>query len=244
LASSDAGATASLRRAFGRQAAPMAFVPCVGSGSAPAARPAASAATASSSFRGAAVAARPRPGRRAVLAAPRAKTAPTCGDGSVSFDAADGSPHRVGIVWTRWNGAMVSKMVGDVKGALAGCGVKPENVVEMQVPGAFELPMAARLMCATQKVDAVVAVGVLIKGETDHYEYIAGAVANGLMDLQLSVNVPIVFGVLTCPDQEAAEARSVGDKSHAADWGKTAVDMAILRGSQVGAAPGKRSVGF
>lgn len=139
---------------------------------------------------------------------------------------------------------MVGKMVDDVKGALSECKVKDENIVEMQVPGAFELPMAARLMCSTQKVDAVIAVGALIKGETDHYDYIAQAVASGLMDIQLSVNVPCVFGVLTCPDKATAEARSIGDKSHAGDWGKTAVEMAVLRGSQVGVTSGKQRVGF
>lgn len=203
--------------------------------------PARAAPSACSAFRGTAVSAAPRP--RAQRAAVRAPV--TCGDGSLTFDVTDGSPYRVGVVWTRWNQEMVKAMVGDVKGALKDLGVKDENIVEMQVPGAYELPMAARLMCLSQKVDAVVAVGVLIKGETDHYDYIAGAVANGLMDLQLSVNVPCIFGVLTCPDEATAAARSTGDKSHAAEWGKTAVEMAVLRGSQVGnTAKGAKRVGF
>jgi 6,7-dimethyl-8-ribityllumazine synthase len=202
------------------------------------------ASSAASGLHGSAVPASRQPRRRAAVAAAAPRAAPTCNDGSIKFDVSDGSPYRIGIVWTRWNREMVGAMVADVKDALAECKVQPENVVEMQVPGAFELPMAARLMCSTQKVDAVVAVGALIKGETDHYEYIAGAVANGLMDLQLSVNVPCIFGVLTCPDRETAEARSIGDKSHAVDWGKTAVEMAILRGSQVGVTPGKKRVGF
>lgn len=175
------------------------------------------------------------------------RVAPSCGAGAPEFPAGmDGSPFRVGVVWTRWNSELVGPMVDAVKGSLEETGVKAENVVEMSVPGAFEAPMAARLMCATQKVDAVVVVGVLIKGETDHYEYIAGPVANGLMDLQLTLNVPIVFGVLTCPDRATAEARSIGDKSHAADWGRTAIDMAVLRASQAGGpkTTGRKTVGF
>jgi 6,7-dimethyl-8-ribityllumazine synthase len=136
-------------------------------------------------------------------------------------------------------------MVNEVRSVLQEAQVKPENIVEMQVPGAFEIPMAARLMCATQKVDAIVCVGILIKGETDHYEYIAGPVSNALMDLQLTTNIPIVFGVLMCRNRAQAEARSTGKQSHAKDWARTAIEMALLRSSQVSAVfTGRKSVGF
>jgi 6,7-dimethyl-8-ribityllumazine synthase len=171
---------------------------------------------------------------------------PVCAANDVTFaDTIVGDKFRIGIVWTRWNGELVTPLVEDVKAALRDAKVATENIPEMQVPGAFEIPMAARLMCATQKVDAVVCVGVLIKGETDHYEYIAGPVATGLMELQLTTNIPIVFGVLTCRDRAQAEARSTGDKSNAKDWARTAIEMALLRSSQVSAVfSGKKSVGF
>jgi 6,7-dimethyl-8-ribityllumazine synthase len=171
---------------------------------------------------------------------------PVCAAKDVTFsDSLNGDKFRIGIVWTRWNGDLVTPLVEDVKTGLRQAQVASENIPEMQVPGAFEIPMAARLMCATQKVDAVVCVGVLIKGETDHYEYIAGPVASGLMELQLTTNIPIVFGVLTCRDRAQAVARSTGDKSHAQDWARTAIEMALLRSSQVSAVfAGKKSVGF
>jgi 6,7-dimethyl-8-ribityllumazine synthase len=171
---------------------------------------------------------------------------PVCGAKDVTFsDSLNGEKFRIGIVWTRWNGDLVTPLVEDVKTGLRQAQVSSENIPEMQVPGAFEIPMAARLMCATQKVDAIVCVGVLIKGETDHYEYIAGPVASGLMELQLTTNIPIVFGVLTCRDRAQAEARSTGDKSSAQDWARTAIEMALLRSSQVSAVfAGKKSVGF
>jgi 6,7-dimethyl-8-ribityllumazine synthase len=176
-----------------------------------------------------------------------ARVVTTCGDSGVSFDPSDGSNFRIGIVWTRWNSDLVTPMVEDVRTALKACKVEAENIVEMQVPGAFEVPMAARLMTATQKVNAIVCIGVLVKGETDHYDYIAGPVSQGLMDLQLTASMPIIFGILTCPDRATAEARSIGDKSNAADWAKTAVEMAALRASQMSpsaAIAGKKSVGF
>lgn len=198
-------------------------------------------------FRGRALASRALASRALPPRAHAPYTAPTCADKGITFPALDGSPLRIGIVWTRWGDEKVTRMVSDVKAALTDCSVGADNIVEMQVPGAFELPMAARLMCATQKVDAVVAVGVLVNGETNHYEYIAGAVTDGLMDLQLSVNVPIVFGVLTCPNEETAVARSLGDKSNADGWGRTAVEMAMLKDSQTrsGAVKaGVKRVGF
>lgn len=152
---------------------------------------------------------------------------------------------RIGIVKTRWNAEYVEAMHADVKAALLEKGVKESEIVLMEVPGAYELPMATRLMCAAQKVDAVVCIGVLIKGETDHYEYIANAVSTGLMDLQLTLSIPIVFGVLTCRTEEQAKLRSLGDKTNAGDWGRTAVEMAELKKLQYGGVKtGKKSVGF
>lgn len=117
--------------------------------------------------------------------------------------------------------------------------------MRMQVAGAWELPMAARLMCAAQKVDAVVTLGVLIKGDTEHYEYLAGPVSHGLMDLQLQMSVPVVFGVLCCTTEQQAADRSTGDKCKAENWALTAIEMAQLRKSQTGGvSAGKKSVGF
>lgn len=112
-----------------------------------------------------------------------------------------------------------------------------------QVPGAYEVPYAARTCALTQKVDAVITIGILIKGETDHYNYIASAVSSGIMSTQLQTGIPMVFGILTCESEEDARERSTGGSSDANDWGKTAVQMGLFRRSQLGA-PKEKRVGF
>lgn len=152
---------------------------------------------------------------------------------------------RIGVISTRWNLEYVSALLDTVKSALKSKGLPDADIVEMQVPGAWELPVAARLMCASQKVDAVICLGALIKGESEHYEYIAGPVSSGLMDLQLTLSIPMIFGVLCCTTKEQAEKRSTGDGSHAEEWALTALEMAQLRKSQLGGvSAGKKSVGF
>lgn len=171
---------------------------------------------------------------------------PQCSDMGVKFpEKKYDESFRIGVISTKWNTEYVEALLADVKETLAENGIIDDKLVLMQVPGAYELPMAARLMCAAQKVDAVICLGALIKGETDHYEYIASAVSSGLMDLQLTLSIPIMFGVLTCRSAEQAAARSTGDKSHAKDWALTAIEMAQLRKSQLGGvSAGKKSVGF
>ncbi|GAB0496794.1 hypothetical protein MMPV_008110 [Pyropia vietnamensis] len=167
-------------------------------------------------------------------------------DGTVSFPSdLDGSALRVGIVSARWRSDLTGPMVADVVRGLGERLVKEENIVQMEVPGCGELPVAARLMMASQKVDVVIAVGVLIDGATDGYSFMCEAVSNGLMNLQLTAAIPVIFGVLTCNTEEQAVARATGDKSHAVDWAATAVEMGILRSSQIGGgARAKVSVGF
>ncbi|PXF45228.1 6,7-dimethyl-8-ribityllumazine synthase [Gracilariopsis chorda] len=152
---------------------------------------------------------------------------------------------RIGIVSTRWNEQYVQAMLSQTLETLSEQGIAKEDIVRMQVAGAYEVPMAARFMAASQKVDAVICLGILIKGETDHYEYIASAVSGGLMDLQLTLQIPMVFGVLCCRTEQQVQDRTTGDKAHASDYAKTAIEMAQLRKSQIGGmSGGKKSVGF
>lgn len=141
---------------------------------------------------------------------------------------------RVGIIRTRWNNEHVSNLVNGVRQGLTDCGVSKDNVFETSVPGSFELPLAARFLALSGTVDAIVAVGVLIKGETLHFEYISEAVSSGLMSTGLSTSTPVVFGVLTCLNEDQVKARSSGSNNHGIDWGKTAVEMALLRTEALG----------
>ena len=141
---------------------------------------------------------------------------------------------RIGIIRTRWNNEDVSNLVSGVREGLAKCKVNEKSIFETSVPGSFELPLAARYLALSGTVDAIVCVGVLIKGDTMHFEFIADAVAKGLMNTQIQTSTPIVFGVLTCNNAEQVKARSTGDNNHGVDWGMTAVEMALLRTEAMG----------
>jgi 6,7-dimethyl-8-ribityllumazine synthase len=162
----------------------------------------------------------------------------------VDFGVLDGSALRVGIVYARWNDTIVRNLLKACKETLVACKVDPNNTVEFEVPGSFELPMAARYMTFSQRVDCIIAIGCLIKGETSHYEMIAQAVTNGLMEIGISSNIPVIYGVLTCLTEEQAVARSTGDDNHGIAWAKTAVEMGNLKLSQFGQAKVERAIKF
>ena len=152
----------------------------------------------------------------------------------IDFPLVDGTDMRIGIVTTRWNSEVVSKLKDGARKTLIDAGVKEDDIVEFEVPGAWELPLAARFMALTQKVDAIVPMGVLIKGDTDHYDMIKDAATAGLMDLQLTTGVPVLCGILGCHTMEQAEERATGDFNHGVWWAKTAIEMATLRNTQMG----------
>ena len=104
----------------------------------------------------------------------------------------DGSSLRIGIVRARWNDEVVSSLSGGCRKELIACGVKEENIIEWKVPGSYELPLGAKKMLDTEKVDAVVCIGTLIKGETMHFEYICEAVTQGIMRLNLDYGKPVM----------------------------------------------------
>ena len=110
--------------------------------------------------------------------------------------------------------------------------VTEENIFIKEVPGAYELPYAAKLLAMSGTVDAIICCGVLIKGDTLHFEYISDAVTKGIMDVNLSTMTPVIYGVLNCLDEEQVKKRSSdenGGHNHGTGWGKTAVEMAIMR---------------
>ena len=118
--------------------------------------------------------------------------------------------------------------------ALANCSVAQSNIFVTYVPGAFELPLTARFLAASKRVDAIICLGCLIKGETMHFEYIAGATANGIMQVGLESYVPCIFGVLTVLNKEQAIYRSTGSHNEGLSWGKSAVEMGLARMSALG----------
>eukprot|EP00934_Nitzschia_sp_Nitz4_P005569 Nitzschia sp. Nitz4//scaffold203_size38902//8428//9296//NITZ4_007657-RA/size38902-augustus-gene-0.47-mRNA-1//-1//CDS//3329541415//5559//frame0 len=150
-------------------------------------------------------------------------------ESEVSFGSLDGSNVRVGIIRTRWNDKHVTNLVDGCRRALKECNVKDANIFETSVPGCYELPLAANYLAMSGTVDAIVTPGVLIKGDTYHFEYISEAVSSGLMNVQLGTKVPVIYGVLNCLTEEQVVKRSTADNNHGYDWGKTAVEMALMR---------------
>jgi 6,7-dimethyl-8-ribityllumazine synthase len=104
--------------------------------------------------------------------------------------------------------------------------VREKNIETHWVPGAFEIPVMARLMAVSPKFDALVALGAVIRGETAHFEYVAGPCAEGIMQVQLETLIPIGFGVLTVEDVEQAAARSRPDDTNKGyEAAQVALDM-------------------
>ena len=151
---------------------------------------------------------------------------------------------RVGIIRARWHDEVGNNLLNGVKQALTESGVKEENIIESEVPGSFELPLASRFLALSGKVDAVVPIGVLVKGDTYHFEVISDTVTRGLMNIGLQTGVPIIMGVVTVNTIEQAKDRSSGKDNHGVQWGKAAVEMALLRQSAIGRKGKKQFMGF
>jgi 6,7-dimethyl-8-ribityllumazine synthase len=144
-------------------------------------------------------------------------------------ESLDGLGLRIGIVATRWNSDVVEGLLGGALAGLARCGVAATDVVVEWVPGAFEVPVAAQALAASGRVDAVITLGAVIRGETPHFEYVSGPCADGIMRAQMDTGVPVMFGVLTVNTQAQADERAApgaGNKGDEAAMG--AVEMALL----------------
>jgi 6,7-dimethyl-8-ribityllumazine synthase len=138
--------------------------------------------------------------------------------------APSGAERTVGVVVSRFNGEISNRLLGSALGALAEAGVPEERITVMPVPGAFELPIGAMALAKTRRYSCVVALGCVVRGETAHFEYVAGEAASGLQLAGLETGVPVAFGVLTVDTAEQAEARL--DKG--ADAARAALEMADL----------------
>ena len=120
----------------------------------------------------------------------------------------DARARRVVILAARFNAPLVDQLIAGATQAWSDHGGQPGRLLVERVPGAFELPLAAKMFAASGGVDAVVALGCVIRGDTPHFDFVAGECARGLMDAGLSTGVPVVFGVLTTENQAQAEARA------------------------------------
>ena len=137
--------------------------------------------------------------------------------------------YRFAIVVSRVNDEITNGLLAGARAALAEAGVAAGDVTTVEVPGAFEIPLAAKRLAESKRFHAVICLGCLIKGDTMHFEYIASAAAHGIMDAGLATGVPIAFGVLTTLTDEQAEIRAAaGDGNKGREAALAAVEMATL----------------
>ncbi len=144
----------------------------------------------------------------------------------------DGRGLRVAIVCARFNGAVTTRLLEGALEALATANVERGDIAVAWVPGAFEIPLVALAFAdAERPYDAVVTLGAVIRGETSHYEIVAGECARGVQDVQLSTRVPVIFGVLTTESLEQALERSRPDETNKGrEAALSAIDMVnVLR---------------
>ena len=140
-----------------------------------------------------------------------------------------GKGRRFAIVASRFNEEITTKLVEGAKDALARHGAAPEDTDIVWVPGAWELPAAARRLLASDRYDGLVALGAVIRGETPHFDYVAGEASRGLADASRDFDRPIGFGLLTCDTMAQAEARAGGAHGNKGwDAALAALEMADL----------------
>jgi 6,7-dimethyl-8-ribityllumazine synthase len=147
----------------------------------------------------------------------------------------DASRFRFAVIASRFNETITSSLRDAAVAALKEAGATDTNVHVFSVPGAFEIPQAARAAAETGRFDAVVCLGCIIRGETPHFEYIASAVAHGLMTAAGETGIPMAFGVLTTDTMEQAAARSgAGHDNKGREAAAAAIEMAALNRSLSG----------
>ncbi|MBP9837606.1 MAG: 6,7-dimethyl-8-ribityllumazine synthase [Proteobacteria bacterium] len=115
---------------------------------------------------------------------------------------------RFAVVGARWNHVFTDRLIEGAEDALLRHGTNESDITVVRVPGCFEIPVTARELALTNKYDAIIAVGTLIKGDTDHYELISSQLTSGISKVMLDTGIPVTFGVITANTMEQALARS------------------------------------
>nr|WP_293301597.1 6,7-dimethyl-8-ribityllumazine synthase [Allomuricauda sp.] len=136
---------------------------------------------------------------------------------------------RFGIVVSEWNHEITEALFQGAHDALLDCGTLPENVVRWNVPGSFEMTFGCKKMITDQQVDAVIAIGSVIRGETSHFDFVCSATAQGIKDLNVAYDVPVIFCVLTDNTLQQAQDRSGGRHGNkGTEAAIAAIQMAVL----------------
>ncbi len=156
----------------------------------------------------------------------------TAGKNLSAYDAAslpDAGKMRIGIVVSQWNSEITEALFQGARDTLLDCGVTPDRILRWDVPGSFELVYGSGKMIQEEHPDAIIAVGSVIRGETAHFDFVCSATARGIMDLNLRLQVPVIFCVLTDDTLQQAKDRSGGRHGNkGAEAAVAAIKMAAL----------------
>ncbi len=146
----------------------------------------------------------------------------------------DASGMKFGIVVSEWNEEVTAALTEGVVETLKKHGCPPENIVVMPVPGSFELTFGSRLIAEKHALDAVIAIGCVVQGETRHFDFICQGVTHGIAELNLEYDIPFIFGVLTTENQQQALDRAGGKHGNKGDEAAvTAIKMVGLKSRSV-----------
>ena len=147
------------------------------------------------------------------------------GIGRVFRGNAEAAGIRIALVASRFHEPMVESLVEGAAKELARLGARAEDVDLTWVPGAFELPLAAQVLARSGRYDAIVALGVVIRGETPHFDFVCTECARGLADVARAEGVPVLFGVVTADDAAQAHARTGGAGNKGTDVARAAIEI-------------------
>lgn len=151
------------------------------------------------------------------------------GEYSAATGSVDGKGMRIAIVVSRFNEHITGELLAGAQRALLDAGVAEEDVTVAWVPGAFELPLVAKHLASSGWCDSVVCLGAVIRGDTPHFDFVAGEAARGLQEAALATGIPIVFGVLTTDTLQQALDRIGGSEGHKGEEAaNTALEMIEL----------------
>lgn len=143
----------------------------------------------------------------------------------------DGSRHRFGIVAARFNQTLVDGLLARVQAELRAAGVPAEQQVVVRVPGSHEVPYAVSALSRTGSFDCLIALGVLIAGDTNHHEMVGNSVSFALQQISISTERPVINGVIVVNSLAQAEARTIGSIDRGAEFAHAALEMAALKTS-------------
>lgn len=147
---------------------------------------------------------------------------------NISKEIINGRNLKIALVVSKFNSDITGKILEGAIKTLKKNLVQKKNITIIWVPGSFEIPLACQRLAKTKKVDGIMAIGCVIKGETDHFYYISSETTRGIMDVMLKFSIPIGFGIITCNNLKQAKERSSGKSNKGSEAAQAVLEMLCI----------------